>query len=175
MKDIPEIKIFDTLIFIIYIIWCIGLFAGYHFGFEGEKALKSVEITGFTSAFLIYFFYNRKLNNNKICLIWTALSVVQLLLYLNYKDLRGLNIMQINALSSLKGLFVSILTYNALRYLYFKLFKSELIITSNLYFIGSRSNAERRLIRKSDFIFSIVGAIIIFALTSYHETREPSS
>ncbi len=166
MKHIPELKTFDIVLILIYLFWCFGLIMEFNYGFfEFHSLKKAIQLTGFGSALLIYGPYNKKLRNNKIFIAWLLIGIFQFVIYLTYKELPRLSNSYGSILSPIKGLLFSVLTYRFIRFLYYKIFKRELIITSGGDYVGSRSFEEYRTIGKADFIFSILGGLIITLAT----------
>ncbi len=166
MKYVPDLKIFDVVLIFIYIIWCLCLIMVFKNGyFEFQSIKQAIQLTGFGSAFLIYGMYDKKLRNNKIFFTWLVICIIQFLIYVLYADLPEFSHPKGSSLSPIRGLLISVLTYRVIRYLYYKIFKRELIITGRGDFVGRRSFEEHRTVGKADFIFSILGAmIILFAM-----------
>ncbi|WP_439185933.1 hypothetical protein [Carboxylicivirga taeanensis] len=166
MKYVPDLKTFDVVLIFLYIIWCVGLTIGYKSDyFEFQFIKKAIGLTGFGSALLIYGIYSKKLRNNKIFIVWLVIGLVQFIIYILYSDLPEFSTPKGSVLSPIKGLLIAVVVYRGIRHLYYKIFRRELIITDRGDFVGERSFDEQRTIGKSDFIFSILGGLIIIFAT----------
>jgi hypothetical protein len=166
MKEVPELKTFDVIILLIYSLWCLSLILGFKNEYlELQFINKAIGLTGFGSALLIYGIYNKKLRNNKIFFAWLVIGLFQLIIYILYSELPEFSNPRGSILSPLKGLLFSVITYRGIRHLYYNIFKRELIITGRSMFVGSYSQDGHRTIGKADFIFSIIGGIIITIVT----------
>nr|WP_321453145.1 hypothetical protein [uncultured Carboxylicivirga sp.] len=166
MKHVPEVKTIDIVLICLYIIWCGILTFGYlSYFFEFDFINTSIQVTGFGSALVLYGAYNTKLRNDKIFLAWFAIGLIQFIIYILYSELPDFQSEKGSILSPIKGLMFSVLIYRGLRAVYYKIFKRELIITGRENSVGDRSFVENRTIGASDFIFSILGAILITFIT----------
>jgi FlaA1/EpsC-like NDP-sugar epimerase len=168
MKHVPEVKIFDIILIFIYIIWCVFLTIGYKTDYlDFQFVKKAIGLTGFAPAFLIYGIYSKQLRNNKIFLAWFVIGSIQFIIYLLYSDLPEFSNARGSVLSPIKGLLFTVIVYRGIRHIYYKIFRRELIITDRRGFVGSRSLEEQRTIGKSDFVFSIIGGLIIIFATIF--------
>ena len=156
MKRIDWIVLFSYL-GINLIVWLIYFFDLYNKEFISEFYFA----IPFVFVFLIFDVYHKRLWNKKILLIWGIIGIAQLIIYYSLKDLPELQAVNGNHLVWLKALPLTILTSYTLNLINQYKYGDNFIVTS------MRLNPDRidskvgRKLRPADYVFSLIGFMII--------------
>ncbi len=139
-------------------------FAYYFKVLSQEKINTGLLLFGLAGSLLLYGFYYNRLRNLMITLIWSIISLFQIIIYFVTKSNTDFNnAIEGTYLSSLFYLPLLLIIFQMLRFCYKLIYKQELIISLRRYSLGEI--VENRKVGWTDIIFSIIGMmLIIFGL-----------
>jgi len=128
----------DYVVIILYLFIGMFIFLSYYLDFlEQEIINTSILILGFGGTFGLYGLYYKRLRILKVLSVWALISLIQIVIYLNYKQHTDFfSTIGKSYLEYLINLPILIIVFSVLRYLYWLMYKEELIITSGGMKVG---------------------------------------
>lgn len=160
-----DLKKIDYIVLGLYLIIGFLIFIFYYQNIIPQKTInESILAFGFGCPFLLYGLYYKRFRNVKVITIWTLIALFQIGIYLKFKQKSDfISVIGSSYLEYLIMLPISIIIFSLLRYLYWLIYKQELVITALNFKTGEI--VENRRLRGTDFVFSIIGmSIMIFGI-----------
>tara|TARA_R100001369_G_scaffold79723_1_gene109802 strand:+ start:23 stop:517 length:495 start_codon:yes stop_codon:yes gene_type:complete len=111
--------------------------------------------------FLIFDVYHKRFWNKNILLIWGFIGIAQLIIYYSLKDLPEFQAVNGNNLVWLKALPLTILTSYTLNLINQYKFGDNFIVTTMRLNSDKIDPKDGRKLRPADYIFSLIGFMII--------------
>ncbi|MFC4267334.1 hypothetical protein [Polaribacter marinivivus] len=156
MKKIDWILLFSYL-GINLIVWLIYFLDLYNREFISEFYFT----IPFIFTFLIFDIFHKRFWNKKILLIWGIIGVAQLVIYFSFKDLPELQAVNGNHLVWLKALPLTVLTSYILNLINQYKYGDNFIVTTMRLDRKSIDPKDGRKLRDADYLFSVIGIMII--------------
>ncbi|WOI23718.1 hypothetical protein [Nonlabens ulvanivorans] len=170
MSSFNHIKLkTDQIVIGSYVLSGFALFLMFYFNMVSISVIKKLSIGfGIMWPILLYSFYYKSLRQSKIILIFSTIGVIQVLLFIIFKDVPSLcNNIGGSYLSNLLYLPAMLITFYCLNYLNKLIYGDDLIITGRGDSLGGERDG--RKIRLIDFVFSLLGGLLfIFGVMFTH-------
>jgi hypothetical protein len=118
-----------------------------------------------TYTFFIYGYFYHRLWNNKVLMMWSTVGIIQLVVYVMFRENPELQTIRSNSLVWLKGLPITLLTYVSLSFINKKIYGDNYIVTTLRIFPNAVVKEDKRAPRAMDSLLSILGFMIILLVT----------
>ncbi len=130
------------------------------YGFANKSSLqKIIFFYGFGTQFFIYIFQYKALRNFNYFLIWTAIGVIHLCLFLTIKDLPELSMTNYNAGQGLRNTLITLVLFQFLRFISLRTQNKELVAPAK----GSKYDIlDERNVTIIDILCFVVFLIVTF-------------
>ena len=155
----------DYFVIGLYLLIGLLIFFCYYQNVLSQKTInESVLAFGFMGAFGLYGLYYKRLRILKVLGVWILIGLIQIVIYLTNKHNTDFeSAIGGSYLEYLIMLPILILAFSLLRYLYWLIYKQELVITA--LHLRTGEIVDQRKLRGTDFVFSIIGmGVIIFGI-----------
>ena len=119
--------------------------------------------------FLVFDVFHTRFWNKKVLLIWGVLGLIQLFVYLKFKDLPELQHVNGNAIDWLKALPITIATNICFNFINQKIYGDNFIVTTMRLNPDRIEPEDGRKLRPADYFFSVCGFLIIIFGTVFTE------
>ena len=118
-------------------------------------------VIGIISTFLVFDVLDRRLKKMKMLTVWLVIGFVQLIFYYTYKDLNDLQAVNGTYIDWLKGVPSALIVSCVLNLINRKIFCDYFIVTTFRLDSNEILKDEDRLLRPTDYLFSIIGFMVI--------------
>ena len=156
----------DVSCICIYLLGSLFLYLSYHYAlFSVDKVKLWIYLSYFFVQFALFGLFFRKLRNDKLYLCWCFFGLLQLLVFFLLKDNSVFFNRGGSDLNSLRGLLPSLIVYQILRKIYYKIYKQELIISMSMGRMSFFEEEDNRNMNFLDVAFSLImyGVICFFS------------
>ncbi|MEN8817073.1 MAG: hypothetical protein ABF274_09425 [Nonlabens sp.] len=168
--DSKNVEKVDKIVASIYI--ALGLLLIIIFNYqllEIELIQSLILFFGIWVSLMLYAGYYKRLRSLKVTLVWSVISIVQILIYFIFKD-------EISLFDKISGTYLNsmfylptmLICFHSCNFLNLAIHKDHYIITTGvLDFVGSRNYDQQRRLRATDFVFSFLGAFGTLFLATF--------
>ena len=151
----------DWLLTIVYLLVNIGAFVVYHFELLDRDFIKKYYfVIGLLFFFLVFDVYNKRFRKTIMLIVWGVIGTIQLVLYYQYKDFPEFSTANGNCIKWLKAMPITVLVIFVFNYINRKLYDDYFIMTT-MRITGKHGDIDERELRPMDYLFSVIGTILI--------------
>lgn len=155
----------DYIFIALYLLLHVFIVVSYYYLWGYRNFIKEFYfVIGIISTFLIFDVYNSNLRKRNVLIIWSLIGISQLIFYYTFKDIDGLQAVRGTYIDWLKGVPAALFVNFILNSINKKIFGDYFIVTTFRLDPNEKIKGEDRLLRPTDYLFSIIGFISIICI-----------